>query len=102
MLQNIHLRQHWRTWIEEFGAPVYYSTMHWESLHKQLRIIKSNSTNNTNHEKDICLKAMKKQIHHLTVYSNDVKISVLFFILFNYFFIVVNNFIRIHVSLLTI
>ena len=64
----IHSRQHWRFWIEEFGAPPYYSTMHWESKHKQLKIIKETRTNNTNHEKDIILKAMSLQVHHLRLY----------------------------------
>jgi hypothetical protein len=50
--------------------------MHWESVHKQLKIIKNNSTNNTNHEKDIILKAMRKQVHHLAIYSKDLKVMV--------------------------
>ena len=54
-LLNIHLRFHWREWIEQFGAPCYYSTMHWESKHKQLKLIKENKTNNSNHYKDIFL-----------------------------------------------
>lgn len=68
----IHQRFHWRTWIEEFGAPVYYSTMHWESKHKQLKLTKD-KTNNHQHHKDLLLKDMQKTVHKLMhYYCSDV------------------------------
>jgi hypothetical protein len=59
------LRFHWRDWIEEFGSPCYYSTMHWESKHKQLKLIKENRSNNSNHFRDILKKDMQKVVHKL-------------------------------------
>ena len=59
-----------------FGAPAYYSTMHWESKHKQLKQWKEFCTNNKNHERDILHKAMKPQVHHLILYNIPDYVSV--------------------------
>ena len=87
----IHQRKHWRLWIEEFGAPVYFSTMHWESKHKQLRMLKDSCTNNTNHERDILLKAMRPHIHHLTIYQGHDNIAVCSNFIYIYFLLKIND-----------
>lgn len=48
-----------------FGTPVFYSTMHWESKHKELKTIKNNQTNNSNHTRDIAEKDVLKSVHYL-------------------------------------
>ncbi len=53
---------HWRFWIQKYGSPAHYSTMVWESKHKQLKFIKANQTNNTNHSKDIAQKDIDKTL----------------------------------------
>ena len=77
------MRFHWRHWIEEFGSPSYYSTMHWESKHKQLKLIKENQTNNSNHYKDILFKDMKKSVHCIAHYV-PATVEEVCVIVFNY------------------
>lgn len=82
------MRKHWGTWIRLFGAPVFYSTMHWESKHKQLKLIKEKQTNNHNHTKDIAHKDIQKAVHYLkcltdipeTVCKLNIKIEILIFV----------------------
>jgi hypothetical protein len=83
------LRFHWRYWIEEFGSPSYYSTMHWESKHKQLKLIKEHRSNNHHHYFDLLEKDMRKSIHHIVHFQypilEEVFINLLINILFLYF-----------------
>lgn len=59
------MRLHWSFWIKKFGAPAFYSTMHWESKHKQLKLIKERQTNNTNHCKDVSIREVQKTTRFL-------------------------------------
>lgn len=72
--EYLHLRQHWPFWIKKFGAPAYYSTMHWESKHKQLKQIKERKTNNTNHSRDIAQKDVAKTVY--TLRNESVKLQL--------------------------
>jgi hypothetical protein len=65
ILKYLHLRKHWPFWIKKYGAPAFYSTMHWESKHKQLKQIKERKTNNTNHSRDIAQKDVAKTVYWL-------------------------------------
>ncbi len=58
---NIHLGMHWKEDIENFGMPIYFSTMHYEPKHKQLNIIKQHQTNNKNHGRDILQQEIIRQ-----------------------------------------
>jgi hypothetical protein len=40
--------------------------MHWESKHKQLKLIKERQTNNTEHSRDISKRKIQKSITFLT------------------------------------
>ena len=59
---NIHLGVHWIEMIQDFGMPIFFSTMHWEPKHKQLNLLKLHQTNNHNHSRDILSKEIMKQI----------------------------------------
>jgi hypothetical protein len=50
---NPHMGMHWEDYIAEFGMPIFFSTMHWEPKHKQLKQIKERQTNNTDHSRDV-------------------------------------------------
>ena len=61
--------------------------MHWESKHKQLKLIKENQSNNSNHFHDLLFKDMKKSVHKIVHYV-PVSVEEVFsdFFLLNYFF----------------
>jgi len=57
---------HWDDYIFKFGMPIFYSTMHWEPKHKQLKQIKERQTNNTDHSRDVLLYELILQLLRCT------------------------------------
>lgn len=57
--------------------------MHWESKHKQLKLIKENRSNNQDHYHDLLEKDMRKSIHHIMHFQypvvEEVRINIYYF-----------------------
>ena len=68
---NPHVGLHWKADIEMWGMPLYFSTMHWEPKHKQLKLLKNKQTNNSNHPRDILVHEWYKQMERTILWNNN-------------------------------